>query len=96
MHISQANIEKHINTFGKFNTKLCGYENTEKYGRGDVNVEGDNVMTACRVTRPQGRVKGEKVDLDDVEHYTCGENGHMARTCSDGEERGMKMGCEES
>lgn len=43
VHITQTNDTV---TFGEFKTKLQSYENTEKYGKSDVNVEGGNVMKA--------------------------------------------------
>ena len=43
----------------------------------------DNVMKTTGETRAHGRGRGKKMDLADVECYTCGKKGHMARTCPD-------------
>ena len=80
VHITQTN---YIVTFGEFKTKLRSYESTEKYGKSDVNVEEDNVMKTSGVMRSRGRGRGKKMNLADVECYTCGKKGHMARTCPD-------------
>ncbi|XP_060795255.1 uncharacterized protein LOC132897961 [Neoarius graeffei] len=79
VHITQTND---VVMFGEFKTKLRSYESTEKYGRSDVNVE-DKVMKTSRATKARGRGRGKKMDLADVECYTCSKKGHMARACPD-------------
>lgn len=81
VHITQTNV---IVTFGEFKIKPQSYESTEKgknLGNCDVNVEKDNVMK--RSESKHGRGRGRKVDLIDVECYTCGKKEQMARAIPD-------------
>lgn len=80
VHITQTND---IVTFSEFKTKLQSYESTEKYGKSDMNVEEDNVMKTSGAMRSQGRGRGRKMDLANVEYYACGKKEHLARTCPD-------------
>ncbi len=80
VHITQTNDNI---TFSKFKTKLRSYESTEKYGKSDVNAEGDSVIKTSGTARTHGRGREKKKDLADVKCYTCGKKGHMARTCPD-------------
>lgn len=68
-------------TFGEFKTNLQSYESTEKHGKSDVNTEQDNVMKTTALTRTRGRGSERKMALADIECYSCGQEGHMARTC---------------
>lgn len=69
-----------IVTFSEFKTKLRSYERTEKYGRSDMSVEGDNVMKASRATRSRVRRRGKRMDRADMKFYSCYKKGHLART----------------
>lgn len=79
VHITQTNDTV---KFGEFKTKLRSYESTEKYGKSDVNVEEDNMMKTSGTTRSRGRGRGKKMDLTDIECYTCGKRGPYGQDMS--------------